>query len=124
MKVTERDWGNTGLKALLVFLTVEQVSVQDVRYGDTITSKFAEAQAAQVAQQTAKNQQETAKIKAETRKIEAQGEADANKVLTESLTPEVLQQRYIDTLAEIGKSGNLVVVPEGSQPIVGTTSDK
>ena len=53
-----------------------------------------------------------------------QREADANKVLTESLTPEVLQQRYIDTLAEIGKSGNLVVVPEGSQPIVGTTSDK
>lgn len=38
----------------------------------------------------------------------------------ESLTPEVIQQHYIDALTSIGQSGNLVVVPEGSQPIVGT----
>lgn len=48
------------------------------------------------------------------------GAADANAILTESLTPEVLQQRYIDALKSIGKEGNLVVVPEGSQPIVGS----
>lgn len=101
-----------------VGLTVEQVSVQDVRYPDEITQKYAEAQAADVARQQAQNEQETAKVKAETKKIEAQGEADANAVLTQSLTPEVLSQRYIDALKEIGSSGNLVVVPEGSTPMV------
>lgn len=62
-------------------------------------------------------------VEAETQVIEAQGEADANRVLSESLTPEVIQQHYIETLEQIGEDGNLVVVPEGSQPIVGTTSN-
>lgn len=99
-------------------LTVEQVSVQDVRYPDSITSKYAEAQAAEVARQQAENEQETAKVEAETKKVVAQGEADANAILTQSLTPEVIQQRYIDALKEIGQSGNLVVVPEGSVPVI------
>lgn len=101
-------------------LDVEQVSVQDVRYPKTITNKYAEAQAAEVAKAQALNEQETAKVKAETKRIEAEGEAAANKVLSESLTPEVVQQHYIDALVSIGKNGNLVVVPEGSQPIVQT----
>lgn len=101
-------------------LDVEQVSVQDVRYPKTITDKYAEAQAAEVAKAQALNEQETAKVKAETKRIEAEGEAAANKVLSESLTPEVVQQHYIDALVSIGKNGNLVVVPEGSQPIVQT----
>lgn len=99
---------------------VEQVQVQDIRYAKSITSAYADAQSAEVAKQKALNAQETAKVEAETKKIEAQGEADANAILTESLTPEVLEQRYIDALKSIGKEGNLVVVPEGSQPIVGS----
>lgn len=98
---------------------VEQVQVQDIRYAKSITSAYADAQSAEVAKQKALNAQETAKVEAETKKIEAQGEAEANAILTQSLTPEVLQQRYIDALKSIGKEGNLVVVPEGSQPIVG-----
>lgn len=101
-------------------LDVEQVSIQDVRYPKTITSKYAEAQAAEVAKAQALNEQETAKVKAETKRIEAEGEAAANRVLSDSLTPEVVQQHYIDALVTIGENGNLVVVPEGSQPIVQT----
>ena len=101
-------------------LDVEQVSVQDVRYDKTITDRYAEAQAAEVAKAKALNDQETAKVQAETKRIEAEGEAAANKVLSESLTPEVVQQHYIDALISIGKNGNLVVVPDGSQPIVQT----
>lgn len=99
-------------------LNIEQVSVQDVRYPAAITDKYAEAQAAEVARAKAMNEKETAKVEAETKAIDAQGEADANRILTESLTPEVLQQHYIDTLSEIGKQGNLIVVPEGSTPMV------
>lgn len=101
-------------------LTVEQVSVQDVRYPDKIKSKYAEAQAAVIAKQQALNEQETAKVNAETQKIQAQGEADANHILSESLTDQVIQQNYIEALKEIGQNGNLVVVPEGSTPLVTT----
>ena len=90
-------------------LVIEQVSVQEIRYPESVTSKYAEAQQALIAKEKALNEQETAKVEAETKKIEAQGEADANAILTQSLTPEVLQQRYIDALNEIGKSGNLII---------------
>ena len=70
-------------------LTVEQVSVQDVRYPKNITKSYSEAQAAEVAKQKAQNEQETAKVEAETKKIEAQGEADANAVLANSLNDQV-----------------------------------
>ena len=109
-------WAESGV-------VVESVSVQDIRYDESITNAYAAAQSAQVEQTAATNRQETARIEAETKSIEAQGEADANAILTESLTPEVLQQRYYETLQQIGESGNLVVVPEGSQPIVGTSTN-
>lgn len=99
---------------------VESVQVQDVRYAQSITDAYANAQTAEIEKQRALNAQETAKVEAETKKIEAQGEADANKVLTESLTPEVLQQLYYETLKSVGSSGNLVLLPEGSTPIVNT----
>ena len=102
-------------------MIVEQVSVQDIRYDDAITNAYAEAQSAEIAKQKAINAQETAKVEAETKKIKAQGEADANNILTQSLSDKVLTQNYIDSLKEIGKDGNLVVVPEGSTPMINTS---
>ena len=104
-------WSENGLH-------VEQVSVQDVRYPTAITSKYSEAQAAEIAKQQAINEQQTAKVQAETKLINAQAEADANQIINESLTDNVIQQHYIDALIEIGKNGNLVVVPEGSQSML------
>lgn len=101
-------------------LNIEQVSVQEVRYPDSITDSYANAQKAEVDKQKALNDQETAKVKGDTKVIEAQKEAEANKTLTESLTPEVLQQQYYDALKTAAENGSLIVVPEGSQPIVGT----
>lgn len=92
-------------------LTVEQVSVQDVRYGEAITKKYTEAQAAEIDKQKALNEQQVAKTEAETKKIKAQGEADANAVLNESLTDNVLKQHYIDALSN---ADQLVVVPDGA----------
>lgn len=99
-------------------LDVENVSIQDIRYPQSITDKYAQAQAAEIAKAEAQNEQETERVKAETKKVKAEGEANANRVLTESLTPEVLQEHRIDALRTIGEKGNLVVVPEGSQPMV------
>lgn len=80
-----------------------------------ITSKYAEAQAAEIDKQKALNEQEVEKTKAETKRIKAQGEADANKVLNDSLTDNVLRQHYIDALQN---ADQLIVTPEGSNTLV------
>ncbi len=53
--------------------------------------------------------------------MQAQAEADANAILAASLTPAILQQRYLDTLKELAQAGNLVVVPEGFSGLVNVT---
>ena len=65
--------------------------------------------------QKALNEQEVEKTKAETKRIKAQGEADANKVLNDSLTDNVLRQHYIDALQN---ADQLIVTPEGSNTLI------
>lgn len=101
-------------------LVVEQVSIQNVVYPQSIVDKYSEAQAAEIAKSTAENNKEVAEVEAQTKVVQAQGEAEANAILAQSLNDQVLQQHYIDTLASIGANGNLVVVPENSSPIVNT----
>lgn len=102
-------------------LIVEQVSIQNVVYPQSIVDKYAESQAAEIQRATAENQKEVAEVEAQTKVVQAQGEAEANAILAQSLTDQVLQQRYIDALISIGENGNLVVIPEGSDPIISTT---
>ena len=72
---------------------------------------------AEIDKQKALNEQQVAKTEAETKKIKAQGEADANAVLNESLTDNVLKQHYIDALSN---ADQLVVVPDGADTLVQT----
>lgn len=66
-------------------------------------------------EQKALNEQEVEKTKAETKRIKAQGEADANKVLNDSLTDNVLRQHYIDALQN---ADQMIVTPEGSNTLI------
>lgn len=102
-------------------LIVEQVSIQNVVYPDSIKAKYAEATAAEIAKTTAENNQKVAEVEAATKVTQANGEAEANRVLAESLTDAVISQHYIDALTSIGENGNLVVVPENSTPMVNTS---
>ena len=92
-------------------LIVEQVSIQNVVYPQSIVDKYAEAQAAEIAKATSLNNQEVAKVEAETKVIQAEGIAKANKILGESLSEEVLTQKYIDA---VNNSNTVYVVPEDS----------
>lgn len=87
-KALTKAWSDDGV-------IVENVSVQDIRYPDSIKEKYAEAQAAEIARSKAQNEQETAKVQAETARIAAEGEANANRELQASLTQDVLTARYI-----------------------------
>lgn len=105
--LTQR-WADSGV-------VVESVSVQDIRYDQSITDAYAQAQSAEIDKTKAQNELEVAKVEAETKVTESQGEAEANRILNESLTQEVLTQHYIDA---INNSDTVYVVPNGATPMI------
>lgn len=107
---------------------IEEVTVQEIDYGPEIRARFEEAQAARVAVDKAEAEQDAAEVQAQTRVIEAKGladaqveeakgQAEANDLLTKSLSPEILTQRWVDALDE----GTVFVVEPGSTPLVQVT---
>lgn len=97
---------------------VESVSLQEIRYSDEVKARFDAAQAARIEIEKAQAELEATEVSAQQKIVQAEAEAKANDVLTKSLTAEVLSQRYLDTLQQVGKDGNLVVVPEGFNGIL------
>ena len=77
-------------------VTLKAVTVKDIDAGEAIEKAISDEAVAKKEVETAKQKQEKAKTEAETKVIEAQGEADANAVLTEQLTPEVLEKMLIE----------------------------
>ncbi|WP_178996865.1 SPFH domain-containing protein [Paenarthrobacter nitroguajacolicus] len=93
---------------------VESVALQEIRYPDDVRQKYADAQNARTEIVKAQAELEAAQISAQQKVVQAQAEADANSKLAASLTDPILRQRYLDTLKELAKAGNLVVVPADS----------
>jgi len=111
LKALTARWKDDGI-------IVEDVALQEIRYGEQVTSAYAAAQEAQINVQTEEAKLEAAKVSAQQKVVQAQAEADANKILAASLTDAILKQRYLDTLKELAAAGNLVVVPEGFNGLV------
>jgi len=107
----EARWADDGI-------IVEDVALQEIRYGESVTAAYAAAQEAQINVQTEQAKLEAVQISAQQKVVQAQAEADANAILNASLTPAILQQRYLDTLRELAAAGNLVIVPDGFGGIV------
>ena len=85
----------------------------DAQPDDTLMQKIRakeqakqDAEIAELNKQTALAQAETDKVKAQTeadvKMIEAQAEADANKVLSESITPELIQMKEAEARLKHG----------------------
>ena len=102
---------------------VESVALQGIRYPQSTQEGFTQAQESATALKKAQADLKVREAEAQQKLVVAKADAEANRLLTASLTPEILQQQYNETLREISKNGDLVVVPEGSQPIVGTNRD-
>lgn len=109
--ILEDRWGTTGV-------TVDSVSLQEIRYDKDVTDAYSKAQQAQINVTQEQAKLDAAKVSAQQKVVQAQAEADANAKLNASLTPQILQQRYLDTLKELAAKGNLVVVPEGFNGLV------
>jgi regulator of protease activity HflC (stomatin/prohibitin superfamily) len=90
---------------------VDNVNLHGIRYPEDVQQRFKDAQNAQTDLLKAQTEAQTAKATATGEKdaaIErANGEAEANRLIAASLTPQVLQQRYIDALSK----ASTIVVP-------------
>jgi len=122
--LNSREKANEDIKASLETrwesqgVVVESVSLQEIRYSDEVKARFDAAQAARIEVEKAKAELEATQVSAQQKVVQAQAEADANAILNGSLTDNILQQRYLDTLKELAAAGNLVVVPEGFSGLV------
>lgn len=65
-------------------------------------------------------QKEIAEKRAEIAVAQAKGEAEANRVVNSSLTPELLKLKQIDAMNNLARSGNAktVVMPSGAVPLI------
>lgn len=95
---------------------VDFVNLQDIRYSTEVEEALKQVEVAN--QNVLKQEAElrATEISAQQKVVQAQAEADANTILNQSLTDQILQQRYIDQLGD----GTVYIVPEGSTPFVGT----
>lgn len=101
----EKAWDDKGV-------VVDNVNIHGIRYPEDVQQRFKDAQNAQTDLLKAETDAQTAKTKAEGEAqaeiAKANGEAEANRILSESLTPQVLQQRWIDAIAGSGT----IIVPQ------------
>ena len=59
------------------------------------------------------------KQEASRRTIEAKGIRDANKIISEGLTPQIIQYKTIEAYRELSKSPNAkLIIGSGAQPIL------
>lgn len=98
----ESKWKNAGI-------VVEDVALQEIVVPESVRNSYSSAQEAEINVSTETSKLEAEKVRAQQKVVNAQAEADANQLLNASLTPNILQQRYLDTLKELAAAGNLVI---------------
>jgi regulator of protease activity HflC (stomatin/prohibitin superfamily) len=97
-------------------VVVSSVNLQDIRFTEEVENSIKQVEVAQQKEEQAQADLRATEVSAQAQVVEAQAAADANRLLSESLTPQVLEARRIEAM----KKGTVYVVPEGSQPLVQT----
>lgn len=72
------------------------VSIKNFEFSQSYNEAIEQKAVAEQEVETSKNQLEKARIDAEKKKVEAQGEAEANALLEQSLTDEIIMQQFIE----------------------------
>lgn len=101
-KALEARWAEAGV-------LVDSISLQEIRPPKSVVESYADAQKAQINVTKEQSNLDAAQVSARQKVVQAQAEADANAILNGSLTPNILQQRYLDTLGKLAAEGNLVI---------------
>lgn len=98
-------------------VVIDVVNLQEIRYTDDVEKSLKGVEVANQGAKKAEADLRATTISAQSKVIEAKAEAEANDLLTKSLSPQILQSRYLDAL----KTGTVYVVPAGSTPLITTS---
>jgi regulator of protease activity HflC (stomatin/prohibitin superfamily) len=101
----EKRWVKDGV-------VIDSISLQEIRVPESVREAYASAQESQINVEKERANLEAAEVKAQQKVKNATAEAEANRIVAESLTDSVLRQRSLDTLAQLGDKGNVIVVPD------------
>jgi regulator of protease activity HflC (stomatin/prohibitin superfamily) len=92
---------------------IEAVLLREVQIPNTLQAAIQEKLKAEQASQQMTFVLEREKQEAERKRIEARGQADAQKILSQGLTPSVLQLRSIEATEKLAQSSNAKVIVVG-----------
>lgn len=96
-------------------IKVTVVNLQNVTFTADVEESIKAVEVAQQEMAKAEANLRAKEISAQSQVVEAQAQADANRILNESLTDRLLQQRWIDA---IGQSNGTIVVPDNAAPLI------
>jgi regulator of protease activity HflC (stomatin/prohibitin superfamily) len=94
-------------------IILEQVLLRNVLLPDQITKAINDKIAADQDAQKMAFVLQKEKQEAERKRIEAEGQAKAQQIVSQSLTPQIIEYQRIQALRDIGAKGNLIITPMG-----------
>ncbi len=94
-------------------IVMEQVLLRNVLLPDQITKAINDKIAADQDAQKMAFVLQKEKQEAERKRIEAEGQAKAQQIVSQSLTPQIIEYQRIQALRDIGLKGNLIITPMG-----------
>ena len=106
-------------------ITMEQVLLRNVLLPEQITKAINDKIAADQEAQKMTFVLQKEKQEAERKRIEAEGQAKAQQIVSQSLTPQILDYQRIQALKDIGAHGNLIITGSGgTTPLIQIPSKK
>jgi regulator of protease activity HflC (stomatin/prohibitin superfamily) len=99
-------------------INMEQMLLRNVILPDQITKAINDKIAADQEAQKMAFVLQKEKQEAERKRIEAEGQAKAQQIVSQSLTPQIIEFQRIQALRAIGEKGNMVITPMGSTPLI------
>lgn len=94
-------------------ITLEQMLLRNVILPDQITKSINDKISADQDAQKMAFVLQKEKQEAERKRIEAEGQAKAQQIVSQSLTPQIIEYQRIQALRDIGAKGNLIITPMG-----------
>lgn len=94
-------------------ISLEQMLLRNVILPDQITKAINDKISADQDAQKMMFVLQKEKQEAERKRIEAEGQARAQQIVSQSLTPQIIEYQRIQALRDIGAKGNLIITPMG-----------
>jgi len=105
-------------------IILEQVLLRNVILPEQITKAINDKIAADQEAQKMTFVLQKEKQEAERKRIEAEGQARAQQIVSQSLTPQILEYQRIQALRYVGEKGNLIITGSGGTPLIQVPAKK